>query len=54
MASLNKVLLIGNVGRDPEALKAAFAEHKDAPGFAVTWKQHGESLKAAAAQAEPA
>jgi hypothetical protein len=38
----------------PDALKAAFAEHKDAPGFAVTWKQHGESLKAAAAQAQPA
>ena len=38
----------------PEALQQAFADHKTTQGFAETWRVYGESLKAAAAQAEPA
>lgn len=38
----------------PEILQKAFALNKAAPGFAATWQQHGEALKAAAAQAQPA
>lgn len=38
----------------PDALKAAFEKHKGNAAFAPTWKAHGESLKSAAAQAQPA
>ncbi|MBK8799438.1 MAG: ERF family protein [Anaerolineales bacterium] len=55
--SVNEALLVTlrNAAMDgPEILKKAFDLNKDLPGFAVTWTRYGESLKSAAAQAQPA